>query len=390
MGLLYPRLNFLLASGIVSIYSGLTTLAVPFCPSINSLLLTFGLYGIGFGFYDTGCNVYLLQLWGENASPFLQGLQLMYGVGSLVAPLIAEPFLLNGLDQELEGDGDGGRDLSHPCVVSALNYSEPGHQNDGSYLLAPTVSSRPETRLFFPYAILSALIFFNAVLFFVVWVACPADQRCTAGDTGPEESERRLSSRSLRLQRLCSAVIVILVLVFLHIYLGIEVSVGSFLLTYAVHSEMRLSKSEGAFLTTLFWMTFTFTKLAVALIVQKVGNERLIWGSLVLVLCSNGLLVLSSSKLELIVGVAFLGIGISGMFGCMFGYLQQHVRVTSAIASAIVVAATLGEFSFPFLISYFMDSEPDVLLWVSTAAGVSMTLLFVAITLTCRLKQRFR
>lgn len=364
VGLLFPRINFLLASAIVSVVSGFVTLAVPLCLTLNHLLVTFAVYGISFGFYDTGCNVYLLQLWGDSASPFLQALQLMYGLGSLAAPLIAEPFL-----------------VAQPAAVLPVG----GDDSDQDMSIMPVAT---ETKLFYPYTILAILIFFNSIFFFTVWLTQENDRNPTASNAAAD-SGHNASARSVRLRRLCSVVIVILVLIFMHVYLGIEVSIGSFLLTYAVQSDLHLDKKTAAYLTSLFWLTFTFTKLAVALVVLRVGNEFIIWVSLILVIVSNLLLLLWSSAIGVTMGVALMGIGISGVFGCMFGYLQQQVTVTSAVASAIVVSATLGEFSFPFLISLYLDHYPDVLVWVSAAAALLMLLLFAAITVTSRVKTRF-
>lgn len=41
----------------------------------------------------TGVYVWLVGIWRDHVSPAIQLLHLMYGIGALVAPLIAEPFL---------------------------------------------------------------------------------------------------------------------------------------------------------------------------------------------------------------------------------------------------------------------------------------------------------
>ena len=40
-----------------------------------------------------GGNVTLLQLWGKENAPYIQALHFIFGVGALVGPLVAEPFL---------------------------------------------------------------------------------------------------------------------------------------------------------------------------------------------------------------------------------------------------------------------------------------------------------
>lgn len=49
------------------------------------------------GLLDTGANVVTLRLWGSRAEPFVQSLHASFAVGALVAPLLAERFISQGL-----------------------------------------------------------------------------------------------------------------------------------------------------------------------------------------------------------------------------------------------------------------------------------------------------
>ena len=40
-----------------------------------------------------GGNVTLLQIWGKDHGPWMQALHCIFGLGAMIGPLIAEPFL---------------------------------------------------------------------------------------------------------------------------------------------------------------------------------------------------------------------------------------------------------------------------------------------------------
>ncbi len=42
----------------------------------------------------------VVEIWAADHGPWLQALHLIFGMGTLTAPLIAEPFLAKGLQQE--------------------------------------------------------------------------------------------------------------------------------------------------------------------------------------------------------------------------------------------------------------------------------------------------
>ena len=46
-----------------------------------------------------GGNVMVVQIWGADHGPWLQALHLIFGIGTLAAPLLAEPFLARKLQQ---------------------------------------------------------------------------------------------------------------------------------------------------------------------------------------------------------------------------------------------------------------------------------------------------
>lgn len=68
-------------------------LVMPFCRVLATLMACTCVTGVTMGLLDTGGNVWLLDLWGRKSAPFMQTMHFCFGLGALVAPLVAQPFV---------------------------------------------------------------------------------------------------------------------------------------------------------------------------------------------------------------------------------------------------------------------------------------------------------
>ena len=401
MGILYTKVNFLLASPVCMLYATVFTLLIPHITTTPVLLAVLVINQIAWGAIEAGGNMFIMNLWGKETTPFMQAYHFTFGVGSLIAPLIAVPFLV----ETDEADRVTGN-------LTTLNTPEVFHPED--------------IQLVWPYSILAAFLLANAVFGFVVWRLYPVTTPHPSRVPGPDVISRRFStvvsrgsfssfpnpvfkqakdemnSASSQMQILeleqdptkranykrWKILTVILTLVFMHIYLGVEISFGSFLTTFAVKCKLQLSKADGAHLTTLFWSTFTLFRILTVFYIDYIGQEMTIFASLIVILISNIFLVpFSESNLAVLwIGVALIGAGISSIWACVFGFLEEHFTVTPLMSAFIIVAAVLGEFVFPVIISAFIDGYASILLWVTLSCSLGISILFVAISLICRFK----
>lgn len=134
-------------------------------------------------------------------------------------------------------------------------------------------------------------------------------------------------------------------------------------------------------MTTLYWLMSTSFKLNVIAIKPMRRNSINLLISLALMLIAGTLLILfgNTNAACLWIGVTLMGCGMSSTYPCMFGIMQQTVNVTPLLSSAATISFTLGEFSFPLLISLMMQENPGLLMWVVMfcAAGMIVVLLLV-------------
>ncbi len=90
---------------------GISTALVPHLPNIWLLYLCFFLLGMSGGVWNNANNVWLIEMWQQKSSPVLQLSQFMFGIGSILGPLIDKPYLT----------GEQNLDLMNQTFILDLN-----------------------------------------------------------------------------------------------------------------------------------------------------------------------------------------------------------------------------------------------------------------------------
>lgn len=389
VGITYAFINFQLVMGIIFGITFAFTLWVPFTRTLTTLLIAFAGSGICMGYFEAGASVFMLQLWGKEAANYIQALQLMYGLGSLIAPLIAGPFLMElhlRQDEDVNKDGNNSTDINSPEIFHP-----------------------EETRMIYPFGILALLMALNSICSLIIHCLYPKTDEHQSRNVEerlpqePESIERRTSIVPADMHVVVAHVVqqpktgydvwkiflIIFATLFMHVYLGLQVTFGSFLLTFAVNSpELQLKKQAAAYLTSLFWTVFTIMKIVAVFAAERVGNEICIIVSLVVMIIANALLIPLGQYDEtwLWVGVALVGLGISSIFGCMFGFLEEYFPVTETIGTIISMSAVMGELTFPLIIAPFIEETPNILLTLLLSCTTALSILFFVMAIICNTK----
>lgn len=355
MGVLFPKVNFQLASAVVLLLSAITTGILPHMRQLWSLLFVFFLNGASVALYETGGYVFILQLWERDAAPVMQALMFMFGFGGLLAPVIAEPFLVSR-------SIDPADNITMTTVERTTDH---------------------DVKLFYPYSILALLLLGNAVFHMINWILYPATKTRDKGLPVDGSGEFVDPCSAIPNYTFWKYTIITLVMLFMHIYYGIEITFGSFVMTFAVKSNLCMSKTSGAYLTTAFWSSFTLPKIFAIFLVKWIGNEKTIVYSLIMILIGNVILAPfgNDNPYCLWTGTIVIGIGMSSIWACMFSYLEEVLKLSSSIGSLMIVAAMVGEFVFPVIISTMIEHEPRILLWTVLFSSLAITVLFSLIVI---------
>lgn len=365
MGYAYSRINFQVATAVAQSCAALFTFVIPHLHRLDFLLADFFAIGLFLGFWEAGSNVFILHLWGKETAPFMQSLHFMFGVGAMLIPLIAQPFLIE--DGFLESVG---QNISVPTNVTAEVF-------------------HPEkVMLVYPYTFVACYLAMTAVLTTAVWHRYPetSEHPSRTVQDGEKEEEGGPTTK----KAWCKMLLICLTAAFMHIYYGLQISFGSFLMTFAVQSDLGLRKQDGALLSTLFWLTFTLFRLVTVTVLDRLRGHSSIFFCLSIILVSNCFLVPfgNSNFVLLAVGVGMIGIGMSSVWASIFEFLESNFKVTSGISSIVVISAILGEFVFPVIISSFISAYPLVLLWVVLFCSTTITLIFCLMFVTSKLLRK--
>lgn len=180
-------------------------------------------------------------------------------------------------------------------------------------------------------------------------------------------------------------VVIILAVLFMHIYYGLEIIFGTLLTTFTNKAPLHLETTEGATVTSIYWGTFAFWRLPTVFYVDYLGPIKTIFFNLIILVVGNVLLVPwgATQRWAVYSGSALVGLGASPIFASMFGVLESFFPVTPKIASCMITASMLGEFVFPSIISPFISCTPNVFLWVALFCSLSVVFLFLIITAIC-------
>jgi MFS family permease len=339
MRFLYPKVNFQLASSLSFLISCLMTLMTPFMGTLWKLLLVTVVNHACLGAFETGSFVAIMNVWGDNNGPVIQAVIFMAIIGSLIAPLIAEPFLLT------------------------------------------TDNGSEQVKLVYPYGILALVSLIVAAVHYICWITCPGKEVVQSHN---EKSNSQILNRQIG-RKNWKLIFTVLAMGFSFIFQGMGSTFGSFILTFAVDSDLRLSKSTGAHLTSVFWAAMAAPKLLGLVLVKWIGNEVLIAASLLVTVIANVILVPfgNSSEICLWIGVAVFAASQSCVRASFFSYVGEVFVLTSGMSSALIVSVAFGEMMFPFIISSSIEGYPMIFMWVTLFGTTTSILLLIIMATIC-------
>lgn len=292
----------------------------------------------------------------------MQTLHFAYGIGALIAPIIAEPFLLPTYSLD-----DIAINVEDNSTVSISNR---------------TTHSPADVKLKYPYTIISIYTLAVAVVFIAVYMWKPSND---AHPSRVKNIEDQINSKQ-NSNRLPKIFAIIFATIFMHFYVGLEIGFGTLLATYAVKSDLHLTKSSASFMTSVYWGTYTFFRCVTVFVIHLVGPRMHLIADLALIFGSNLFLVpfAGSHPWALWTGVSLMGLGCSSVFATVFGYLEMYFPVTGRIAAGFQVSATLGEFFLPFIIGKYVESFPAIFLIIIFANSIASCILFFIFDVICR------
>ncbi|XP_054722080.1 sodium-dependent glucose transporter 1-like [Uloborus diversus] len=338
------------ALAVCNLITSISMLGIPWSRNIGTLTGLMVISGASAGSVCTCGNVFCLNLWGKDSGPFYQALHFTFGIGCLLAPLIAASFIGDYTEESsILGFNYTLSDESFPNFTT-LN------QNITTELNFPAMSTPPVT---YPFTIIGCYGFIVSILLFAI-LFVSSNNSSDQGEKHNKTRERSLAFISL---------LVVLCGLLLFVETGTEIGFAQMLTTYAAKGTLKLTTTTGSYMTSAFWAAFTISRLASVFLATKFSNLTLL--AYDLGITSVGailLLTLSNHEWILWLSSVLIGIGIASFFPATLAWLDSYINVTNKIASLLVLGGAFGEMLIPFTISTFIESVPEVLVYVVAAS----------------------
>lgn len=354
---------------------------IPLCHKLLMLAFAMAVSGLAMGIIDTISNLQLVKIYQKDSTVFLQALHFFVGLGALVSPLIADPFL-SETSCVIGNSSTNATSLTHLRNKLAgrhmHNVSSVHLHTEGEVVTNVSYAFWIMAIINLPVPIAIFILMYRERLF-----GCGSDpsRRLLNGDvlamktwgtTGLSEDagHQKETSRSHIDVFSCCLLgnthgfplsffgIHILGGLVLFFSDGIVGSYTGFVYTYAVAPPMNLLHKTAGYLTCVFWAAITAGRLSAIPLSYHFKPVRLLIVSQVGVIVTLLLLLIfSNSSVFLFIGTCCLGLFISSIFPCMLALTEDILEYKGCATTVLVTSAGMGEMVLQVLVGSVMHSH---------------------------------
>lgn len=158
--------------------------------------------------------------------------------------------------------------------------------------------------------------------------------------------------------------LVVLIALLLCLYIGAEVSYGSWIYSYVL--KMNLGDEHmGAYLTSIFWGSLTAGRLIGVPIAARLRPRTILLADLMGCFISIGIALLWSTSLAAItVASVCIGLSMASIYPTALTFAERRMKITGQVTGFLVVGGSSGGMVVPLLIGQMFESlGPRVMLF---------------------------
>ena len=326
-GWIYDRVRGHLVLGVAGLtIAGMLVLA-PLVPWFWMLGAIFFCKGVAGGFINIGTNVLLVWMHGDKVAPYMNGMHLFFGLGSLLSPLI---------------------------VAQVVGVA-------GGYHWA-----------FWILAGLAAL----------------AGLRMLTMPGSPQPVNAQTEQAAGKVRGVVPVPLIISAMLFLFFYVGAEITFGGWIYTYATTLHLA-SLAGAAYLNSAYWAAFTLGRLLSIPAALRFKPKQVLMAALpasLLVLVVG--MVFSHSSVALWVMAIGLGFCIAPVWPTGFTLAGQSIDLTGRLTSIILLGDSLGVMVLPSAVGWVIESSSPRALVFLIAGSLALSLAAVFAMLRLRPRQK--
>ena len=154
-------------------------------------------------------------------------------------------------------------------------------------------------------------------------------------------------------------------------YTGVELNAFSFLPDFVVYSSMKLSKSTGAFMTSVMAGAFAVFRGMSILTATKTTSEIMLQTHFCILCIGNVLLTVSgliSSVTLTWVSIVIMGVGMSCMFPTIYAYLEERIVVTNFLTGIFIFSSAICTVVYPIIVGLTIKKYPMIFAYVNISS----------------------
>ncbi|XP_012371528.1 sodium-dependent glucose transporter 1C-like [Octodon degus] len=350
-GVLFEYMNHVLLLALSMLATTVGLYLFPFCKTATLLIAMMSVFGAAVGVLDTGANVIILALWGDQGAPHMQALHFSFALGAFLAPLLAKLALGTTVSTENHTEPD-----IHP---SALNRSL--EANPDLLFAVPD-----DLNLLWAYASVGLYIFVVSVFLFALFFK--------------KISRREKSTASAQRYRRAKhhKALLCLLFVFFFFYVGAEITYGSYIFSFAT-THVGMEESQAAGVNSIFWGTFAACRgLAIFFATCLQPGTMILLSNIGSLVSSLFMVLFDKSPLCLWIASSVYGASMATTFPSGISWLEQYTSISGKSAAFFVIGSCLGDMAIPAVIGILQGLYPDlpVVLYTSLGSAIFTAVLF--------------
>ena len=324
----------------------------------------------------------LFSVWKSEAGPLFQMTHFIMGIGGILSPLVAKPFMIR-ITLETQGQNitDGISNDSISAIEWHSNYS--GEETNIEMMNASTnltfdgaVHSVKNTKVQFAYLI-TAVVALSAALPFLLFFI--------TGDGSEQDKDKSCNETTKRVSSKIQVLVVTLLCIVSAIGTALVDVFPSYLATFGLH-QLDWSQGMGSSMTSLYFAMYAVGNLLGVFILKCITSKSFVFLTYITSIGSIALLYVgvrwTIAALQTI-PVAAIGLTTSAILPNIFTWTQEAVTpITGIIASAFLFAGSVGAMANPILLGYLMESvTPMWFLYLSISEAVLCFSIFIVAVL---------
>ncbi|XP_039604436.1 major facilitator superfamily domain-containing protein 4A [Polypterus senegalus] len=365
----------LLALFICTLLISVIFAIIPLCENVVVLAIAMAVTGLAMGVIDTIANLQLVKIYQKDSAVFLQVLHFFIGLGALVSPLIADPFLsetnclLSNTTRNTTGTLHHIRHtLSGTTIHNLSRYDLP---MDGEIVTQVSYAFWIMALINIPVPVAVFLLMKRERMVPCCNLSSPPllkkdelalEEQSTDGQSYECAGHGNLFSccQSEKIKDVPFSFFAIHALGGLVLFMtdGLVGVYSGFVYSYAVAPPVHLSHKVAGYLNSVFWGAITVGRLISIPLSYRFRPATLLFFNLSGVIITVFLLtIFYNSSPFLFVGTWFLGMFVSSVFPCMVAYTEDILEYQGCATSVLVTLAGLGEMVLQLIVGTVIYSE---------------------------------